>query len=378
MNSDVFNEFQEYLPDPSCPDSFISNGSPSPDPPALSGRAAVGPADSAGPSSVHTEETTEPAAYRHSYRNFLTSGSLPQIMHGASVYGAIDVRDGKNRLVEYSTCRAFAWFIRHRVSGHIKVASKRCSLRWCPLCIRTKRYIITQSVKSWLLSVKRPKFLTLTLKHTTAPLADQINNLYRFWSTLRRRPKFRKRVFGGVWFFQVKRSKNDGNWHPHIHVLLDSLYVPHSQLVSMWEEITHGSKIVDIRPVKDGKKAVDYVARYASAPCRLSDFSLDDSIEIFDSLHGRRVCGTFGSAKGVKLNAEKPADSFDWEPLKGFWIISVKRHTDPIAAAIWKAWVDGTPCIYEPPWPEPRSVLMDEQLKIEPESYKQAVFNWSC
>lgn len=111
----------------------------------------------------------------------------------------------------------------------------------------------------------------------------------------------------------------------------------------MWLKITLTSKVVDIRKVKDLNNAADEVARYCSRPARLVDNTLVDGIELYAAMHGRRLCGAWGSARSLNLRAPKLENPGRWQRL-GRW--STVRHLfdqDDRAEAIYKAWLTGTP-----------------------------------
>ena len=327
--------------------------------------------------SLDAQETTRRSTLGTSYRAFLTSGVQLDIDFTESVYAAIDNRDGKHRRQLYNSCRTSAWFVRHRVSGKIRIASSRCNLRWCPLCIKTKRYIMLQSLIPWIQQAKKPKFITLTLRHSNAKLSHQIESLYKFFSNLRRRPYWKRRIKGGIWFFQIKKSESDNLWHPHLHIVSEGNYLPQSELASIWCDITHGSSIVDIRAVKDVKKAAAYVSRYASAPCRLLDLSLDDALEVVDSLHGRRICGTFGTAKDVQLVPKKCPDSDEWDYMCGFTEVMLKRQKSEWFKELYRAFVQDDYCYVFPQPPPPVDDLVWREGMEEPTSFKQLTFEWS-
>lgn len=326
---------------------------------------------------VHTQETSVPPPNAWSYRSFLTSGMQKDIDFNASVYAAIDERDGSHRTQVYNTCRTSAWFVRNKISREIRIASSRCSQRWCPLCIKTKRYIIIQSVKPFLKQSKKPKFITLTLKHSDSPLSHQIDSLYGFFRKLRKRPYWKHRIDGGVWFFQITKSKTDGLFHPHLHILCDGKYVPQVELSAIWSEITHGSYIVDIRKVRDPKKAADYVARYASAPCRLLSMGLESAIEVVDAMHGRRICGTFGTGKMIQLAPKKCPDSDDWEFMAGVGEVLYKRNSSDWHSMVWRSYIADEPCYACPDQPPDGWESVWDCPGSEPVKYKQLVFEWN-
>lgn len=322
---------------------------------------------------VHTEETSEHSGGLPSYRDFAISGCKNQIEAARRVLVELTDDAADNRLRSFDGCRSVAWFVRHRETGKIRVASSRCGLRWCPLCIRSRRYILTKSVGSWLKRLDKPKFLTLTLKHSSAPLSEQIDSLYHFFKEFKRRKFFKKRLLGGVWFFQVKKSDTDGLWHPHLHILFEGRFLPHAEVSKIWSEITHGSSVVDIRAVNNPKKAADYVARYASAPADLSSLCVSDGVELVESLHNRRIVGTFGTGKVVKLTAEKPEDSEQWQKVGSFGLLSFWSKFNENFQAVIKAWKSGGVCDYIPPEDPPDPVIDEVILATEPESYRQGV-----
>jgi len=237
--------------------------------------------------------------------------------------------------------------------------------------------VITLASLGWIQTLDRPKFLTLTLKHSNAPLKTQIDTLYKFFREFRRRPWTKKRLRGGIWFFQIKRSKESGQWHPHLHILLDAKYIAKEDLSQKWLEVTKASKIIDIRKIENPKKAAEYVARYAAAPCRLVDYSMDDSIEIVRAMHGQRIVGTFGTAKGVKLTAQKPYDADAWERLENFETIASFRLQDDKAMAIWTAWTKGTCCPILPKQPPPPPEVVALHISEPPVTYRQFAFKFN-
>jgi len=188
-----------------------------------------------------------------------------------------------------------------------------------------------------------PKFLTLTIMHSNAPLEHQIDHLYKYFRLLRNRRDFREAIPGGFWFFQIKKSKASGQWHPHLHCLITGKYIAHSRLVYMWKEITHNSTVVDIRPIRDPAKACNDAARYAASPGSLSGLPFEDALELVECMHGRRICGTWGTARSVSLRPPTLEEKGEWETV-GEWF-AVLRGKDTVQAAkdILEAWRENHP-----------------------------------
>lgn len=332
-------------------------------------------ADAVG-TSLDSQETSVHRDYDSSHRTFATSGIRKLVEHVEAAYRHADGLTGDHHVINYVQCRSMAWFIRHVRTGQVKLASSKCGLRWCPLCSQVRRFTIQRSVAEWLKTLEKPKFLTLTLKHSNASLQSQIDNLYKSFQKLRRGKLWKKHVKGGIWFFQIKKSKTDGLWHPHLHVLIKADYLPQAELSAAWASVTHGSKIVDIRLVKDQKKAADYVARYAAAPAYLPELSVEDAAEVIIACHGRRIVGTFGAGKDIKLTAKPLEEPGQWENI-GFWNeVCHRRHIDPESKAVFVAWLNDTP--YHGPGvrPKPPQFMDANEVEAEVLTYKQLAFCW--
>ena len=121
----------------------------------------------------------------------------------------------------------------------------------------------------------------------------------------------------------------------------------------------------------------DYVARYATSPCRLVDYSEEKQLEIFDALHGTRICGTWGTGKDIKLKPEEPADSGDWVKLKSFWDVIGMKHCRSDAFIIFNCWRKNEPLPDSFEFPRPPTKFEPVPGVREAVSYKQFIFEWS-
>ena len=288
-------------------------------------------------------ETTVRQAPSNTLRQHLTRNNPAEIEASRHVYEILGGESPEKRIDRFDKCKSQAWFVRNSETGLVKVVSSSCKLRWCPLCANAKKYHLAEQVSEWLESVDKPKFLTLTLKHSTNCLSDQIDQLYKSFRKLRLFKEYKKLIHGGVWFFQIKKSKHDDLWHPHLHCVIDAKYIDHTKLWKTWLTITHTSKVVDIRSVKDEAQVAEYVARYAARPSDLAELQLGDQLELVTSLHGRRLCGTWGTARVVSLTPSKPQDSDDWKNIGSWWMVATMFDTDKRANHIWKAFQTNKP-----------------------------------
>lgn len=291
---------------------------------------------------VHNIETTAFEKFPANYQEYRKRNCSPEFERTKSIYQLVDSAEGSSRAEKLLSCRHIAWFARAISDGTVKVISSSCRQRWCPICSQAKSFQIREQVKNWLASVSAPKLCTFTMKHTTAPLAHQITWLYKHFRLFRQRKKIKPYIQGGIWFFQLKKSSTDNLWHPHLHCLLDSKFIPHSVLSSEWFKQTLTSDVVDIRVIRDPDDVADYVARYCARPAKLTDFTVKEGVEIVTVFHGRRLCGSWGTGKNAELSKKFVAEKSDYEKI-GNWSLVVKRARFSIVArAILKAFKTGS------------------------------------
>lgn len=246
------------------------------------------------------------------------------------------------RSYQLSRCRKSGYYARHIETGKVKVFRTSCKIRWCALCGSALNSWRAHTCSDWLVGCNHPKFTTLTTQHTDTPLDSQLKSLYRYFHYLCTLTNFRKYVRGGIWFLQIKRSAGDHNWHPHLHCLFDSAYYPHAELVADWQRASRGSTVVDIRKVRSHAKAVNDVVRYSASAADLSALSLDDGVTVYRACHGKRLCGTWGTAKGVQLKPPRDENWELWERLAPICLITDLHNSHAAAKAIYEAARDDT------------------------------------
>src|SRR4030042_600248 len=75
----------------------------------------------------------------------------------------------------------------------------------------------------------------------------------------------------------------------------------------------------------------------------LAKLDLDKMLEVYHALRGRKMCGTFGSAKGVPLKPPKDPDAKLWENVGSRSLVESLKNSDENARAILWAYHMGTP-----------------------------------
>jgi len=146
------------------------------------------------------------------------------------------------------------------------------------------------------------RFITLTLRHSDAPLSVQLDRLVSSFRLLRGHVDASPALVGGAWFIEVKLSKDRARWHPHLHVISAGEFISAKDLSRAWLHVTGDSFITDIRAIGDVRTRAQYVAKYATKPLHnevtLVPAKLDEFVK---AIKGRRLYQCFGTwSRAVK------------------------------------------------------------------------------
>lgn len=206
---------------------------------------------------------------------------------------------GACAVVEYSKVRQ-----RHRVTCW------HCRDRFCVPCQTAKRCELVRIVNLEPPRV-RLRMLTFTLRHDESRLRPKIAELRDAFRKLQKSAWWRARVVGGVSVLEIKLS-TARRWHPHIHAIVDSEFLPVDQLSEQWRKASGGSFVVHVREVKEPTHAAGYVAKYLTKGIEAD--VLNDSAalaEAITALRGARSFDVFGSWRGARTAAAKAAAADD-------------------------------------------------------------------
>lgn len=166
-----------------------------------------------------------------------------------------------------------------------------------------------------------PAMLTLTVKNGD-DLKERFNHLANSWKIYqdRRRQWVKRgrgfnelcRTTGAVFTYELTKNKN--GWHPHIHalVLLDSK-MDRFKLSAEWKDITKDSSIVDIRKLKpsDDKGMIGAFAEVFKYALKFAELDLEDNLEAYYTLKGKRLQGAYGSLWGVQVPDKMTDELFE-------------------------------------------------------------------
>jgi Replication protein len=203
----------------------------------------------------------------------------------------------------------------------------------CPLCAIRRgakalkayldRWEVIQAEKTAL----KPFLVTLTVRDGS-DLEERFKHLYRSQHELWKR-KQRGRgsaldgVEGAVWSYEVKRGKNSGKWHPHLHMIALAESIPdQQQLAAEWKNITGDSFIVDVRPISQEDPVSGFIEVFKYA-VKFSDQEPEDTIHAWEILAGRRLLGSAGCFRGVEVSSELLDDAEGFQGLP-FWSMFYK------------------------------------------------------
>lgn len=215
--------------------------------------------------------------------------------------------DGR-RVTRFQQCGAFAFVAEDLESGKLFLQAETCKLRICPVCRRRLQAKAATRVLHFM--EQRPdvkwQFHTFTLRHAAAPLPEQLDRLVKSFRKLRQRQLWREHVQTGYAVIEVQfhpagsfspngRLRESDEWHPHLHVVAQTEFIPWGPLRAAWLSITGDSDNIDCEPCESASHAATYVSKYIGKP---PDVSLRGNhvraAEYYRSLQGRRMLMPFG------------------------------------------------------------------------------------
>jgi hypothetical protein len=239
------------------------------------------------------------------------------------VYAALRVSGAaESRLRRFAECGNAAWveagYERDHVAGRgleapivkHRIKCNTCRDRFCVPCAGARARIVARTLVAQLAG-EPARFITLTRKHTDAPLRDQIDGLYTSYKRLRKTVLWQRGVYAAAAILELTRNPDTHTWHPHLHVLAKGKYVPHADLKAEWNRITADSFIVHISLIRDPAKTAAYIAKYVTKPM-VQTYSTDQPavIEAIQAMHHRRTVLLTGDWQ--KLTWEKQTDDLLW------------------------------------------------------------------
>jgi hypothetical protein len=180
--------------------------------------------------------------------------------------------------------------------GHEISVPVYCKDRFCPICSGPRSRRIRRKL-NWYVhnSTLKPgqsfKHLVLTVRNDP-DLSATVDLLVRSFRRLRQRAWWKRHVTGGAYVIEI--TGRPGNWHPHIHVLLQSWFMPYQKLKSLWEKCS-GSWGVSIQE-RPPHAVANYLTDYITKAPKMEAFTRQMNL----ALGNRRLYSVFGSWHSMK------------------------------------------------------------------------------
>ncbi|MBA7706750.1 hypothetical protein ES703_115607 [subsurface metagenome] len=177
-----------------------------------------------------------------------------------------------------------------------------CGDRFCPVCSVTRRNRIRHRLEFLIENIDPPhgyrlKHLTLTIKNQQ-DLALMVSTLFSCFQKLRQTASWKAHVTGGAFVIEVKGCS--GNWHVHIHAIIEAKYYKWAEIHKLWMQISPGRGVYIQNIPKD--EVIRYLTKYLSK----NDVPDRDRDELNEALKGTRLYQPFGSWYGINLKYVKP------------------------------------------------------------------------
>lgn len=231
-----------------------------------------------------------------------------------------------SRAVRFVACGRHAWVVQSVSDpGIYRVACSKCRDRLCVPCAAARGRRVAARVAQ-LSKNREVRFLTLTLRINHAPLGEQVTRLISCFARLRRRQMWKSTQVGGVAFLELKRRPDSHTWHPHIHAIVEGVFLDKADISDAWHQITGDSFVIKIKLCDSSERAAYYAAKYAGKAVHNGVENDPDMLEeAIVALKGRRLLMCFG-------NWSFPDDVDDVDPEEWRTIGTLKSVIEQAAA----------------------------------------------
>ena len=205
-----------------------------------------------------------------------------------------------------------------------------CRDRLCPLCSWRRARRLTGRLGEIIAANEAEKysryiFLTLTVRNVPwAALAEQLDVMMESWRRMEKRIKRAAAVTGWVRTLEVRHSRERGDAHPHLHVLLQVPpeyfgnksglhYHKKDELIQQWRDCLRAeySPSISINALKDTNyeigRAVSEVTKYIVKGSGIEGLTDADFLCYVNAVHGVRAWATGGR---MKIGDDKEIEAF--------------------------------------------------------------------
>jgi len=248
--------------------------------------------------------------------------------------------DQARRCQDCGTWLSFAECLRDGAKYLLK--ANFCGQRLCPLCAWRRSMKLSAEVSAVLHLAaetwpQRP-YLLLTLTQRNVPgqdLPDEVSRILDGWSRLQRRREFRE-VSGWLRTLEVTYNAEAGEWHPHLHVLLQAKpsyfgrgYISHAKWVAAWRAVLNldydpSVEVHRVRQRASGDPLAAAAAEVGKYTVKDTDLTGDtpqeasERLVVLDrALAGRRLVAWGGDLRQLARQVEEAEDEDDLVHIAG-------------------------------------------------------------
>lgn len=184
------------------------------------------------------------------------------------------------------------------VCGYSHTQRHYCHTRICPACVRKRARELREKYLEAIKGFKEPKLLTLTLKNSSDLERDK-ERIRSCFTKFRRRKSIASRLRGGLYAIESHPDK-EGQWHTHIHAVVDFPYLPQDFLSRLWHDITGDSFIVDIRRAYSPERGLNYILKYlvGSAIKKGKTWTVEALVKFLEVVEHSRLIQAIGELLG--------------------------------------------------------------------------------
>lgn len=173
-----------------------------------------------------------------------------------------------------------------------------CGDRLCGVCKEKNYYRLLRHYLPVIrkISPYRLQQITLTHKNFFNLTKSRVRAIVRDLIRLRKTDFFKKRVKGGLAVVECKHKNDRVGWNIHIHILVDSLFIPVRELSTVWYSITKHSFIVDVRNEGNSQKSVYHLLKYFLKVPIIQGIDIESlKLDFNNAFFGSRNLISFGS-----------------------------------------------------------------------------------
>ena len=246
-------------------------------------------------------------------------------------------RDKSSVLRHIPTCADFLKIRKFLLTDSTKIihASLCKKHLLCSFCASLRASKIIQKylkIYKSIVGAQKSYHVVITIKDGP-DLAERYNHLNKSFNLMlaqRRQGRGElSKITSGVYSYEIKRGKNSGEWHPHLHaIMLTSERIDFSAIRAQWKEITGDSFEIHVNEFygndTEEKLIVPFLEVFKYA-MKLQDLSDADRLECYKVFFSRNLVNSFGDFRGFK-EPESLLDEVSKDDM--FYMDLIMQYTD--------------------------------------------------